>query len=144
MMRAHHNHSARHTNNSPSQTNGNRASIIFPHAINSLRINEIRGGGEDNQDSPATDSYSPDGAPQQPVSPQMISPNFQSSSSVPPSTSTEEYNTVNGTYGGGEGGGGATTNDPNYEYRETVEDRIDAWRRQQQVRGVLFRFQWQL
>ena len=68
------------------------------------QITRIRGGeGEGSSTPPPETTYNQYSAQNQ--QPQMANPNFQQ----PP------------------------TNDPMYGYRETVEDRIDAWRKQQLV-----------
>jgi len=73
------------------------------------QITRIRGGeGEGSSTPPPETTYNQYAAQNQQPQQQMANPNFQQ----PPST---------------------TTNDPMYEYRETVEDRIDAWRKQQLV-----------
>jgi len=86
----------------------------YPHSnINASilsQITRIRGGeGEEYTPPPETTYNQYSAQNQQP--PQMTNPNFQQ----PP---------------------GSTTNDPMYEYRETVEDRIDAWRKQQLVSAL--------
>jgi len=78
------------------------------HASILSQITRIRGG--EGEESPPETTYNQYAAQNQQ---QMANPNFQQ----PPST---------------------TTNDPMYEYRETVEDRIDAWRKQQLVRYMCF------
>lgn len=93
------------------------------------QLHEIRGGGSEDPPSGSepynNNNYGAQQQQQQP--PQMMgSPNFQSTSSSAQPTAGE-YNNMNGM------GGAASNTDPNYEYRETVEDRIDAWRKQQQV-----------
>ena len=84
----------------------------------------IRGGGdgEDASSAPYEPSYNyahPQQQQQQQPPPQLdgaagLSP------TEPLASSSSEYNT-----------------NPSYEYRETVEDRIDAWRRQQQVCSLI-------
>jgi len=102
-------HSDCHSNNQPSLLS---------------QLNDIRGGG-DSDDSPPPGTYNYGAHQQQQQQPaQTGSPNFQFASSVPPTMATGQ-NSMDGT-------GGVTSNHPNYQYRETVEDRIDAWRKQQQ------------
>ena len=67
------------------------------------QITRIRGGEGEESTPPPETTYNQYSAQNQ--QPQMTNPNFQQ----PPA------------------------NDPMYEYRETVEDRIDAWRKQQLV-----------
>ena len=94
-------------------TNSNKSSSLILS-----QIYDIRGGGdEDASSAPYEPSYnyaSPQQQQQQQPPPQLdgtagLSP------TEPLTSSSSEY-----------------TN-PSYEYRETVEDRIDAWRKQQQV-----------
>ena len=85
--------------------------LSYPHGnINASilsQITRIRGGeGEESSTPPPETTYNQYAAQNQQA--QMTDPNFQQT----PST---------------------TANDPMYEYRETVEDRIDAWRKQQLV-----------
>eukprot|EP00584_Thalassiosira_punctigera_P002041 CAMPEP_0172529280 /NCGR_PEP_ID=MMETSP1067-20121228/3394_1 /TAXON_ID=265564 ORGANISM="Thalassiosira punctigera, Strain Tpunct2005C2" /NCGR_SAMPLE_ID=MMETSP1067 /ASSEMBLY_ACC=CAM_ASM_000444 /LENGTH=393 /DNA_ID=CAMNT_0013313309 /DNA_START=168 /DNA_END=1346 /DNA_ORIENTATION=+ len=118
-MRPYH-HCDRH--HDPCQTR-NQSSIL--HHVNALTINKIRGGDDDGDD---------DGVPQyQQLPPQQQMGDSNLQISPPASTSSAEtaagaggYDIMDGT------GGGGTSNDQVPEYRETVEDRIDAWRRQQQ------------
>ena len=75
------------------------------HASILSQITRIRGGEGEGSSTPLPETtYNQYAAQNQPQQ-QMANPNFQQ----PP------------------------TNDPMYEYRETVEDRIDAWRKQQLV-----------
>jgi len=79
------------------------------HASILSQITRIRGGEGEGSSTPLPEkTYNHYSAQQNQQQQQMTNPNFQQ----PPST---------------------TTNDPMYEYRETVEDRIDAWRKQQLV-----------
>ena len=97
-------------------TNSNKSSSLILS-----QIYDIRGGGdEDASSAPYEPSYNY-AAPQQQQQQQHQQPPPQLdgtaglSPTEPLTSSSSEY-----------------TN-PSYEYRETVEDRIDAWRKQQQV-----------
>eukprot|EP00578_Thalassiosira_sp_NH16_P010351 CAMPEP_0181106200 /NCGR_PEP_ID=MMETSP1071-20121207/16401_1 /TAXON_ID=35127 /ORGANISM="Thalassiosira sp., Strain NH16" /LENGTH=380 /DNA_ID=CAMNT_0023189583 /DNA_START=85 /DNA_END=1227 /DNA_ORIENTATION=- len=95
-------------------------------------FNDIRGGGdsggEDYSFTPNANAYNYGSQLQQP--PQEMGNQYVQSNSpdsppaVVPTTPTE--------YNMGAMGGAAGANHPMGEYRETVEDRIDAWRKQQQ------------
>ena len=89
--------------------------------IDSAALYKIRGGSSE-QDPPsiqgATYDYAAPQQQQQQQPPQMNTP--------PPFATGEFIDEGMGTTPG-------NTADPMYGYRETVEDRIDAWRKQQQV-----------
>ena len=92
--------------------------------IRNLRLHEIRGGSDNNDGSYSFVDASQNQSKQQPPTTQTMSN---------PNIPLEENNYA----------AFPADTDPTYEYRETVEDRINAWRRQQQVRrwaqGVVFR-----
>lgn len=94
-------------------TNSNKSSSLILS-----QIYDIRGGGdEDASSAPYEPSYSY-AAPQQQLQ-QQPPPQLDGTAGLSP---TEPLTSSSSEY----------TN-PSYEYRETVEDRIDAWRKQQQV-----------
>ena len=95
-------------------TNSNKSSSIILS-----QIYDIRGGGdEDASSAPYEPSYNY-AAPQQQQQHQQPPPQLDGTAGLSP---TEPLTSSSSEY----------TN-PSYEYRETVEDRIDAWRKQQQV-----------
>lgn len=87
--------------------------LSYPHGnINASilsQITRIRGGEGEGSSAPPPETTYNQYTTQNQEPQQMANPNFQQ---PPP---------------------GSTANDPMYEYRETVEDRIDAWRKQQLV-----------
>ena len=115
------------------------------------QIYDIRGGSDSsNENQPSTSSASGEGEPSssyttydavaQQQQSQINNPNFQSTSSAslspPPSTSTLAPPQV-GDYDSSMNDAPTTNADQPMMYgynRETVEDRIDAWRKQQQVK----------
>mmetsp|Transcript_36167 Transcript_36167/g.76018 ORF Transcript_36167/g.76018 Transcript_36167/m.76018 type:complete len:436 (-) Transcript_36167:275-1582(-) len=141
MRRPHYNYARRNNNNDPCQTTNNLSSMT-PQIMNVLRINDVRGGdvGDDDSSSAAPENFNYNNSVVPPPQQQQQmgdSPNFQSPtppiiSPTAPVATSGQYNTLDGNSGVVGGVGTTSNNDPNYEYRETVEDRIDAWRRQQQ------------
>ena len=102
--------------------NGNKSSSILLS-----QIYDIRGGGGDGEDASST-PYEPSynyAHPQQQQQQQQQQPPPQLDGAAGLSQ-TEALASSSNEYA-----------NPSYEYRETVEDRIDAWRRQQQVCSLI-------
>ena len=98
-------------------TNSNKSSSIILS-----QIYDIRGGGDEDASSTPYEpsyNYAPQQQQQQQQQHQQPPPQLDGTAGLSP---TEPLTSSSSEY----------TN-PSYEYRETVEDRIDAWRKQQQV-----------
>ena len=111
--------------NPPRRPTKHHPSVVAPRMTHSLCVNDMRGGAVGGGGDPAADAPPPLPPTYPGDRPQQMAP--PATISAPPSGVGDYNNMTNG-------GPAGAMNDPMYEYRNTVEDRIDAWRKQQQVR----------